>query len=117
MLKLAVLALAHLAICHPTAQDEEVSFEDPVAIDGHNRGSSMCRTINQDECNLAVGRFEDEQIYYAHTALSVVFDQWFFTGCKAEYSCKNEADYDSGVSGEGIKAAQVPLYHLNKLPF
>ena len=109
--KFVILALANLAICQPASQnngfEKPRDIADPTAVDGHNRGSFMCRTIDHNECNRAIGYFVDEQRYTEHTDIAVAYDHnhWYFTGCKAEFYCDDEADYAQGISGKGIKEA------------
>ena len=110
----AVLLLAKLATCQPDAQQssEPEADADAHAIDGNIKGSSMCRTISNNECNLAIGFFNDTDIYHEHTSLAVAYNHGiiidtvsYVTGCKAEWYCDNEEDYKSGMSGKGIKDA------------
>ena len=111
----AAIVLAKLAMCNPVAQlgKEPEHPEDPHAVDGNIKGSSMCRTITHDECNRAIEYFADAQRYGEHTTIAVgyrhgvVIDNraMWHTGCKAEFYCENEEDYATGVTGKGIKDA------------
>ena len=115
-LELAVLALANLAMCQPapqqTTEPEPEPVDDAYAVDGNIKGSSMCRTISNNECNLAIDFFDDNHRYVEHTTIAVGYNQGNFfgdpvyvTGCKAEWYCDDEADYKAGMTGKGIKAA------------
>ena len=114
--ELAILVLANLAMCQPAAQESDsldpVQPDDPTVVDGHNRGSSMCGTIDHDECNKAIEFFKDEQRYKEHTEITVGYAHiglfgslGWITGCKAEYYCDDNVDYETGISGQGIKDA------------
>ena len=114
--ELAVLALANLAVCQPAPQNSPAPTSEPVedahAVDGNTKGSSMCRTIDNDECNLAIEYFKDHQRYTEHTEITIGYNHGNFfgmpvyiTGCKAEWYCENQEDYNVGMTGQGIKDA------------
>ena len=111
--QLLSLALVKLAMCQPFVS--VAADEDPHAIDGNIKGSSMCRTIDNDECGKAIQHFVDDQRYTERTEIAVGYyhyglfgEKIRMTGCKAEWSCDdNSGDYEKGITGKGIKDAYV----------
>lgn len=109
--QLFALSLASLAMAQPLVIAND--SEEPHAVDGNIKGSSMCRTIDNDECGKAIGFFNDDQQYLEQTHIAVGYYQYVFglnmgmTGCKAEWNCDDPADYEKGMTGKAIKDAYV----------
>ena len=98
------LSLTALGACQTATEDIP---PQPTPTDGNVKGSSQCKTISYNECNLAIAYYNRDQLYKEHTEKSVVYGRLFgaYTGCKAEFYCYNEADYETGVTGGTIQDA------------